>query len=387
MRSRSLLLLLALAASAPLVGGCARLNQWLEGTAGEEEKKDQEDPAKTFADQKKALAGDDKAKRKDAVGKLVDLATLKPPTVAEDAQVVEQIRPQARALAISLMGDADPEVAKAALAKIAGVTGFAEKTEDERQLDPEAYDRQLTIKRAVLSEGLAHLQAAVAAKDPDLRYGALVVLGNLAKPPLVGGDAKQPEAAQAAAAKAALQPAAPDVGQVVRDATMPTDVRLMAIETLATMNAWTEMGQLEPLLADKDVKLRARVALALAQAGAGLGDKATAETKLTALATDQTQPEEVRWQAILALGSLGSASAERLTEALLPPAPAANSKREHDPSDDAGMAPLEAYRTYALSHSSSATAQQAAAQLSSAVDKAAHKAEDDLAADRKKGYK
>jgi hypothetical protein len=367
------------------LGGCAKLNQWLEGTAGEEEKKDQEDPAKTFADQQKALNGEDKAKRKDAVGKLVDLATAKPPTNPELAAATETVRPQALKLAISLLADSDPAVAEAALDRFGSVTGFAEKTEDERQLDPEAYDRQLTLKRAVLTDGLPALTAAVQSSDADLRYGALVVLSNLAKPPVVSADAKLPEAAQEAAARAELKQVAPFITPVALDAAMPLDTRLLATEVLATLPAWDQMPLLAPLLRDKDEAIRGRAAMALAQAAtAGEGGVKSTEPQLAALAESSAEPESVRWRATLALGAMHSPQGAELTTAMLPPPPPPNSKREPDPSDAAGMAPLEAYRSYALAEGGAA---QAVATLNAGVDKAATKAEEDLAAERKKGYK
>jgi hypothetical protein len=377
---------LAVAALLATLSGCARLNQWLEGTAGEEEKKDKLDPAKTLAEQKEALAGTNAGKRAGAVKALIDLALAKPPTNAEQAKALEEARPEALTLAVGLLDDADAKVCGAALGGFGGATAFAEKTEDERQLDPEGYDRQLNLKRKVLTDGLPKLVKVLQGNDAGLRHGALVLLYQLAKPPLVSGDAKKRAADQMAEAlKLLVEQAAQPVVAVALDAKMPTDVRLLAMEDIAAFRATEAAGGLEPLLADVDANVRARAALAMAEAGGGLGQaKSKVEPALAALTNDATQPEDVKWRAALALGALGSSQTSGLKQPYLPttkPDP----KKEPDKSDGPGMAPLEAYRTSALARSSADRAE--VGQLNAGVDKVAAEAEAQLADERKKGYR
>ena len=385
MRPHVLFLALMMGLTTPWLGGCAKLNQWLEGTAGEEEKADQEDPAKTFADQTKALAGTDQAKRKEAVGKLIGLATAKPPTDPELAKTAEEVRPKALAAAIALLDDEDKGVCQAALAGFAGPVGFAEKTEDERQLDPEAYQRSLNLKRAVYNEGLPKLLNVLKRPDPDLLYSAVIVLTNLAKAPVCAGDAKLDEKQQDQQGRAGLKTqSGKPVAEVALNAKLPTDVRLLAIEAVVGFNAWEEVGTMTALLSDPDAKIRARVALAVAQAADGLGSaKASVEGNLLALVKDPKEPEDVRWKATLALGALRSGQGAQLTTPVLPPPPA-DSKREPDKSDAPGMAPLEAYRTFALANGGAVAE---VAKLNSEVSKVATAAEEELTAERKKGYK
>lgn len=385
MRLRRLLPAFLVVALLPSFSGCARLTQWLEGAANEEEKKDKEDPAKTLADQKEALGGQDAGKRAAAVGKLLGLATAKPPTNPQAAAALDKLRPEALALAITLLDDADAKVSNAALGGFAGAVGFAEKTDDERQLDPEAYDRQVNLKRKVMADGLARLVKVAALPKADLRYGALTVLYQLGKSPVVSSaGGKRPEQQAAAALDALKKDAAPAIATVALDATMPRDVRLLAMECLAEYGAAAAAAQLAPLLADTDVAVRGRAALAMAEAGGGLGAaKAQVEPTLVQLAQSDAS-EDVKWRAALALGRLGSPKGAELKQALLPPPPA-NKKKDPDPSDAAGMAPLEAYRTYAQSHSGGASAEVAT--LNREVGKAASAAEEKLADERKRGYK
>ncbi|MBI5835118.1 MAG: HEAT repeat domain-containing protein [Armatimonadetes bacterium] len=385
MRPHVLFLALVMGLTTPWLGGCAKLNQWLEGTAGEEEKKDQEDPAKTFADQSKALAGSDQAKRKEAVGKLIGLATAKPPTDPELAKSCETVRPQALATAIKLLDDENKGVAQAALAGFSGPVGFAEKTEDERQLDPEAYARSLNLKRAVFNDGLPRLLNVLTRPDADLRYSAIIVLTSLAKAPVCAGDAKLTEEQQDQQGRAKLKSQVGiEVAKVAQDTAMTTDVRLLAIEAVVAFAAWEQVGTLSSLLADPDDKIRARVALALAQGAPGLGSaKSTVEANLLSLAKNAKEPEDVRWKATLALGALHSGQGAQLTTPVLPP-PSADLKREPDKSDAPGMAPLEAYRTYALANGNAAAE---VSRLNQDVGKVATAAEEELAAERKKGYK
>jgi len=385
MRPHVLFLALVMGLTAPWLGGCAKLNQWLEGTAGDEEKKDQEDPKKTLDDQTKALRGTDQAKRKEAVGKLIGLATVKPPTDPELAKVAEEVRPQALEAAIKLLDDADKGVCQAALAGFAGPVGFAEKTEDERQLDPEAYARSLNLKRAVFNDGLPRLLNVLERADADLRYSAIMVLTNLAKAPVCAGDAKLTEEQQDQKGRADLKTQVGEsVAKTALDMAMPTDVRLLAIEAVVAFAAWEQVGTLSSLLSDRDPAIRARAALAMAQGAQGIGSaKGSVESVLFSMAQNAKEPEDVRWKATLALGALKSSQGGQLTQPVLPPA-SADTKREPDKSDAPGMAPLEAYRAFALANGN---AHAEVAKLNQQVGQVATAAEEELAAERKKGYK
>ncbi|HAZ63943.1 MAG TPA: hypothetical protein DCZ72_10095, partial [Armatimonadetes bacterium] len=337
------------------------------------------------AEQQEALAGNDAADRLAAVGSLMGLATIKPPTDAKLAAAYEEVRPQALSTAMSLLDDADPKVAEAALAAFSGAVSFAEKTEDERQLDPEAYQRSLNLKRAVFNDGLPRLLTVLGRGDGDLTYFALTTLTNLAKAPVVAGDPKLSEIEADKLGRADLKAKAADsVIRVAQDSALPVDVRLLAIEAAISFGAYEQIGMLSSLLTEDDPRLKGRAALAFAQAASGLGDaKAGIEQALLALASNATEDSDVRWEATLALAALGSQLGAQLTEAVLPVVDT-SLNRDPDPSDGPGLAPLEGYRTYALS---AAGARAEVDQLNREVSAVATAAEEQLAADRKKGYK
>ncbi len=347
------------------LSGCAKLNEWLEGTVGEEEKKSGTTPEEELLNQSKALKGTVPADRKAAIGKLMAIKAKDAPDIAT----------QARTLVIGLIDDADSAVAKEAMSALQTLTGFAEKTEDERQLDPEGYDQQLKGKEQVVAEGLTKLAAAVRGTDAGLRYGALIVIYNLTRAPVVPANASTLLQEQAAAA----------VSQVALDETAELDTRLLGIEALAALGAATEIAKLLPLLGSSEAALRARVALALGQAGAGLGAaQGEASQRLAALAADPSQGDDLRWQALLALGRLGTdqtAAMDRPFTMSFSPEEAA------DLSESEQMSPLEAYRAYALAHATSPEAAQKLAAETQKIGQMATKAEEELAAERKKGYR
>ncbi|MCC7493716.1 MAG: hypothetical protein IT204_15280 [Fimbriimonadaceae bacterium] len=364
MARRSAWLVLALL-PALLLGGCAKLDKWLESTVGEEEKKSGTTPEEELANQQKALAGSVAADRKAAIGKLMGIKAKDAPDVAQ----------QARSLVIGLAGDADVEVAKESMSALQTLTGFAEKTEDERQLDPEGYDQQLKGKEQVVTEGLALLSKAITGTQPDLRYGALIVLYNLCRPPVVPASAKDN----------IKQTAAGAIGTLARDESADLDTRLLAIEALAVAAAGDEIAKLVPLLDSTEPALQGRVALVLGQTAAALGGaKAEAATRLAKLAATAGLSDEVRWQAVLALAQIGSDQPTGLTQGF-------TITVDPDEADDLGdvekVSPLEAYRAAALAACKSPEAAQQAAQLLAEYGRMATKAEEELAAERKKGYR
>lgn len=338
----------------PLLGGCAQLNEWLEGTMGEEEETDEETPEEKLATQREALAGDDVAARKAAFAVLITL-DLEP----------------ALPLVIQHVNDKDPDVAAAALSALQTVTGFAEKTEDERQLDPEGYERQLRDKLAVVENGLDELQAALRRDDDSVRYNALVVLYNLGKSPVVPEDSPEQTLEQV------RQTLGPEFLRLAKDTKEQADIRLLAIENLVVHRAIEQLPQLAALLRDDDAALRGRAALALGQAvqrdRRRVQSTVDAPAELTGLARDADQPDDVRWRAALAAGELAAPDAAGLTD----PFP--------DTPEEVGVAPLEPYRVYALDRSGTADAE--VARINEHVDQLATTAEEEFVAEKKKGYR
>lgn len=346
--------------------GCAKLNEWLEGTVGEEEAAEGATPQETLQTAKDDLAGSDAAKRKAAVGALVAL---------KDKKEAPEVGDEAIGIVIGLLHDSDPAVVAEVLNQLQTLTGFVEKTEDERQLDPEGYDLQLKIKETVLTQGLEGLAAAMKTEDKGMRYGALIVLYNLSRPPVVPADALEQLQSRVAA----------DTRQLALDDATPADARMLAIDTLVGIGAGPEVGALVPLLGAEDDALRGRAALAMGQAAASLGTaKAEAVTRLQALAGDDTQPESVRWRAMASLGRLGADQAAPLEKAFVA------DLGDVDPdtlSETEKISPLEAYRGYALANSPTAEAKQDTAALNESTAAIAKAAEEELAAERKKGYR
>lgn len=355
MRARHRWLLLVLLALVPLGSGCAKLSEWLEGAAEEEESKDEKTPEEILAEETKNLAGDDAAKRKDAIGKIGAL------------KLEEALR-----VVLQHLRDHDPAVVKACLSVLQTVTGFPEKTDDERQLDPEGYDQQLAFKQIVVEQGQRSLAKLLHSSDDEIQYGALIVFYNLGQAPVVPPDAKDQLRAEASGA----------IVELAQNAEMPTDARLLAIEALVLYEAADSVGQLVPLLDDPDEQVRARTALALGQVTAAGAQGA--ESKLLALAADGHQPWTVRWAAAAALGRLGAQSVSGLTTPFRPPV---DPDAIQDPeSPDIGSA-LDAYRAFALANAKTPEAQQLVAELNQQMDAAATQAEEQLEMERKKGYR
>ena len=339
------------------LAGCARLNEWLEGTVGEKEKKEGPTPEEELANQKKALAGDVAADRKAAIGKLVGLK-----------------RSDALDVVLGYIADGDPAVVGEVLSNLGTVTGFAEKTEDERQLDPEGYNKQLAAKQQVLDKGLPALVKAVESGSSDACYSALIVLHNLTRPPVVPATAGDTLRQQAS--RSLLQ---------VALAKAETDSRLLAIGVLASLRDGESIGQLVPLLASPDSALVSRTALALGQAAGSLGAaKADAVAKLEALLADPKQPDSVRSPVMLALGRLGATTVAGLDQ---PYVVQLSDDDKANLSLAEKQSPFEAYRTYALAGSKAAEAPAKLAEANRGCDKIAKTAEEELAAERKKGYR
>jgi len=311
-----------------LVGstGCAKLNEWLEGTVGEEEATEGPTPQEALQTAKDDLAGTDAAKRKAAVGALVAL---------KDKKEVPEVGDEALTIVVGLLGDNDQAVKSEVLNQLQTLTGFPEKTEDERQLDPEGYDLQLKIKEMVLTQGLEGIASALKTEDKGIRYGALIVLYNLSRPPVVPDSALQQLKDRVAA----------DTRSVALDETAPIDCRMLAVDTLVSIGAGPEVASLTPLLAATSDDLRGRVALAMGQAADSLADaKAEVVGQLQDLAGNAAQPESVRWRAMASLGRLGAASAAPLQE------PFTFDLGDVDPdtlTDTEKISPLEAYRGHA----------------------------------------
>lgn len=333
--------------------GCAKLNEWLEGTVGEEEKTDEETPEEKLDKAAKDLKGTDAAKRAAAVNTIMGL-------VLPDDTEREPTAPLATAL--PYLADEDENVVLAVLDGMQTKTGFAEKTEDEQQLDPEGYQRQLAEKRMVAEQTSIGLARALRSPNDTIRYRAIIVLCNLARPPIVPDDAIATLGGRYAAQLLTL----------AQGAEQPLDVRLLAIEALVAYQAGSQVAELVPLLRDPEPQIRARAALAFSQAAdwnaagqAQLGDQ------LVALVADKSQPVEVRWCAAAAAGRLQVGAASQL----------------QDPFDEpVGLTNLEAYRTYALANAGGQAA-QAVAQLNAEISAFATKEEEELDAERKKGYR
>ncbi len=351
-------LLPLLALSFASLTGCAKVNEWLEGTVGEEEETDEETPEEKLAKAEADLAGSDAAKRKAAAAALfgIVLEVDEKDPEADRAVVVRK--------ALPFLSDDDDAVVLAILNGLQTKTGFPEKTEDERQLDPEGYDRQLAEKTAVVEQGLSGVSAALQRDDESIRYRAMVVLCNLTRPPIVPDDAV--EQVRGAISDEALKLALDD-GQSL-------DLRLLAIEALVACAAGGQVGQLVPLLASDEAELRARVALAVGQAADWEGAaQAGVASSLVDLARDQRQPMSVRWCAAATLGRLGAGEGAGLDSPF-----AVAGEEEPYPN-------LEAYRTYALAHSGAAG--EVVAELNAEMDAVATAAEEELDAERKKGYR
>lgn len=346
--------------------GCAKLNEWLEGTVGEEEAAEGATPQETLQTAKDDLAGADAAKRKAAVGALVGL---------KDKKEAPEVGEEAITIVIGLLNDSDPAVVAEVLNQLQTLTGFVEKTEDERQLDPEGYDLQLKIKEAVLTQGLEGLTAALKTEDKGIRYGGLIVLYNLSRPPVVPENAQEQLVSRVAA----------DTRQLALDDAAPADARMLAIDTLVSIGAGQEVAALVPLLGAPDDDLRGRAALAMGQAAASLGDaKQEAVAQLETLAKDAAQPESVRWRAMASLGRLGAADATALET------PFEADLGDVDPdtlTETEKISPLEAYRGYGLANSPASGAEEATATLNQSTAAIAQAAEEELAAERKKGYR
>lgn len=346
--------------------GCARLNEWLEGTVGEKEVDTGPTPQEALQTAKDDLAGDDAGQRKAAVGALVGL---------KDKKEAPEVGEEAIQIVIGLLGDADPAVVSEVLNQLQTLTGFAEKTEDERQLDPEGYDLQLKIKEQVLTEGLEGLAGALKTEDKGIRYGSLIVLYNLARPPVVPANAMQQLKDRVAT----------DTRQLALDNAAPDDGRMLAIDTLVAIGAGEEVAGLVPLLADPHESLRGRAALAMGQASESVaGARGEVVRQLETLAGDPAQPDEVRWRAMASLGRLGADQPSALTTAFT------RDLGDVDPetlSDTEKLSPLEAYRGFALANSAGPEAKQAAAQMNAEEAALASAAEEEMAAERKKGYR
>lgn len=339
------------------LGGCAQLNEWLEGTAGEETEEEAEDPEQVLKDAIAALGGDVAADRKAAIGKLTGLK-----------------RDDALQVVIDHIDDADPAVAAEVLSQLQTLTGFPEKTEDERQLDPEGYQQQLDFKQQILEQGLPKLAQAVGGEQTDVRYGALIVLYNLSQPPVVPEGAEEQLRTQTANA----------VTQVVLSDTAAEDARILGIETLVAIGAADSVAQLAPLLDRGDDTLRGRVALALGQVAPQLGDaKATISDHLARVAADTGDNEDVRWRALLALGRVGTDEMQGLQTEFTAP----EVDEGADISELETTSPLQAYRAYALANATTPEAAQELATLSQNMDQMATTAEEQLAEERKKGYR
>lgn len=353
MPSRRWLLPLALLLALPLLGGCAKLNEWLEGTVGEEEESTAKTPEEELAEQQEILKTGEPAKRKAAMTKIT---TLK---IAPALEVV-----------IQGLGDADSGVVSASLSGLQTVTGFPEKTDDERQLDPEGYQLQLDFKQAVIEQGLAGLSAAIQ-RDDDNRFGGLIVLYNLGRAPVVPDDALNQ-----------LRDRTSDsLVKLVKDDAAPLDTRELAVDVLVLYGATDKIAELVPVLDSPEAELRGQVALSLGEVGAKSPE---AESKLLALATDGGQPWDVRWRAAAALGRLGASNTGGLQAPFDPPLP---EELQGDPENPDEPSPLEAYRSYALSNATDPQAQAVVAQLNQEMDQLATAAEDRLAAEKKKGYR
>ena len=346
--------------------GCAKLNEWLEGTVGEEEAAEGETPEELLQTAKDDLAGDDAAARKAAIGALVALKAKKDaPEVATEAVTI----------VVDHLTDADPAVVAEVLNQLQTLTGFPEKTEDERQLDPEGYDQQLKFKEMILTNGLEGLAKALQTEEKGIRYGALIVLYNLSRPPVVPADAEEQLRGKVAG----------DILKLALDDSAPTDGRLLAVDTMVAIGAGEEVGSLLPLLDSKDDELRGRAALAMGQASASLGDrKEPVVEALELLAGDPSQPESVRWRAMASLGELGADEADPLTK------PFEADLGDVDPetlTPTEKISPLEAYRGYALANSTDSAAATETAAINEATDQLATEAEEELASERKKGYR
>lgn len=352
MRWRSLCIGLALISLLPLCAGCAKLNEWLEGTVGEEKAKEGLTPEEELAKQQGLLKTGLPAERKAAITTIGGLKL--------EAAITE---------VLTHIDDADPAVVSAVLSVLQSVTGFAEKTEDERQLDPEGYDKQVKYKQMVVEQGLAKLAAVLKGSDL-IRYGAMIVFYNLGRAPVVPENAGD----------ALRQQAVPSIAALAGDPKARQDARLLALDTLVLYEAKDELTGLARLLEDPAPEVRARMALALGQAGS---DPATAAPRLLALAKDTAQPWDVRWAAAAGLGKLGSPDVSGLEQPYGAPIP---EELQNDPSPHDQSSPLDAYRAYALANASSAEAQKLVTELNQQMDKVATEAEDQLSAERKKGY-
>ncbi len=357
MRRGPWLTCLALCLIVPLAG-CAKLNEWLEGSVSEEEEDKGPSPEEELANQTKALAGTSPGDRKAAIGKLVGLK-----------------REDALAEVLKHIDDADDNVAREVLSNLQTLTGFPEKTEDERQLDPEGYDQQLLFKQRILEQGLPKLAALLGQRGPELRYGSLVVLYNFTRAPVV------PETAIQTLRDQVAEP----VAAVALDAGAAEDARLLAIECLVAAAAGPQVARLAELLNSPSEPIRARAALAMAQAAPLLGDgREAVVAKLSDLARDPAQSEAVRWRVYLALGRLGAKEVPQGTQKFALELTEDEAAALSDPEKVSG---LEAYRGYALSSSPAPDSTKEAHTLSAEVSGIATKAEEELDAERKKGYR
>lgn len=357
MRLRRWCLGLALLTLVPM-NGCARLNEWLEGTVGEEKKKEGPTPEEELANQQTALADPTKpADRKAAIGKLMGLK-----------------RPDALDVVIKTLGDSDPAVNLEVLSHLQSATGFAEKTEDERQLDPEGYKKQLDFKTKILTDAVDKLAGMVEGRDRDAAYSALVVLYNFTRPPVVPADAKTTVGQKAAG-----------VLTLALDRTADEDARVLAMETLTALGAGQQVAQLVALLDEPSEVLRSQAIWSLGAAAGSLGEagKAAAD-KLAIMASDATATDGLRWRALLALARLSSAQtapADRKFEVKV------DESTKGDLSASEKISGMETYRTFALANCTSPEAAQKLAAENADLHKIAAAAEEELAAERKKGYR
>lgn len=248
MKTRSFLLLLAVGAAAAIfvasVTSCAKIAGFLAGTEKEEDEEAKKKEKATFDAQVKAFTdpASDAAARNTALAALRDLRK-------------EECLPYL----IKALQDPDRTVVLTAVRALGTYSYLPPLDEDEREIDPEAREKAEKLKVATDEQALRPLLKAMGRfqssdpKDVDLRWWILWGLHNMVTAEKVEDTVRQ-------ARRIAILPT---LRQALRDKSR--DVRVLALDTLASLQDSQTIPLVVRALSDPDLHVRRRAAMVLGE--------------------------------------------------------------------------------------------------------------------------
>ncbi|HIE50229.1 MAG TPA: hypothetical protein EYP85_00595 [Armatimonadetes bacterium] len=267
---------LALAVWGIGVTSCAKIAALLEGATTEEEEEAQKE-AEDLAKQLEELRKEDPTARQAALNALREMKKLESlPAITRH------------------MEDEDEDVVIAAIRTLCAFAYVPEKEPEEREIDPEAYQEALELKRKTTEVALDSVLRALTHPSPDVRYWAVTTLQHMGLPP---GDEEQRERVRRRATEplcARLRDENRDVGTIVAD-------------TLVALRIAAAGPDLIAALKDPEPQVRQ-------QAAFGLGELQVREAVEALIQALRDEDAGVRWRAARSLAILADPKAE---EALL----------------------------------------------------------------------